>query len=266
MQITLDPRKSVEQNAEVYFEHAKKFRKKAQGAREAIVRLQQKITLLEKKQEREPLKKPTVVRKREWFEKFHWFYSSDGFLCIGGRDATTNEVVIKKHTEAQDIVFHTEAPGSPFFVIKSEGKTIPETTIREAAEATAAYSKAWKLGLTTTEVYWVTPQQVSKTTPSGEYAGHGAFMVAGKRNYLAINKMEVGIGIHEGKLIGGPVTAIRKQCENVLVICLGKEKSSDCAKQIQHLLKAGELDEIIAFIPAGGCQLDKTRKTENKKS
>ena len=29
---------------------------------------------------------------KEWYEKFRWFYSSEGFLCIGGRDSTTNDI------------------------------------------------------------------------------------------------------------------------------------------------------------------------------
>jgi len=47
---------------------------------------------------------------KEWYEKFRWFISSDDFLILGGRDATSNEIVIKKHTEKNDLVFHR-----PFF-------------------------------------------------------------------------------------------------------------------------------------------------------
>ena len=32
------------------------------------------------------------VRKPYWFEKFHWFVSSDGYLVLAGRDAQQNEV------------------------------------------------------------------------------------------------------------------------------------------------------------------------------
>ena len=44
-------------------------------------------------------KKLERKKSREWFEKFHWFYTSEGFLCIGGRDSTSNEIIIKKHTD-----------------------------------------------------------------------------------------------------------------------------------------------------------------------
>jgi len=31
---------------------------------------------------------PSKKEVKAWFEKFRWFDSSDGFLVIGGRDAT----------------------------------------------------------------------------------------------------------------------------------------------------------------------------------
>ncbi len=39
------------------------------------------------------------IKHKEWFEKFRWFVSSDGFLVVAGKDAVSNEVLIKKHTE-----------------------------------------------------------------------------------------------------------------------------------------------------------------------
>ena len=106
--------------------------------------------------------KEVITRKKKWYEKFRWFVSSEGFLCIGGRDATTNDILVKKHMEKGDLVFHTQLAGSPFFIIKSEGKKIGKKTIEEAAQATASYSRAWKHGFTVTEVYYITPEQVKK--------------------------------------------------------------------------------------------------------
>ena len=145
-----------------------------------------------KKEMTAPVKKQKSKRKQDWYEKFHWFISSEGFLCIGGRDATTNEIVIKKHTDKEDFVFHTEAPGSPFFVIKTEsgeGKEPTKKTFEEVALATGVFSKAWKLGLSSTEVFMVKPEHVSKEAQSGEYIAKGAFMIYGKREFFT-TKME----------------------------------------------------------------------------
>ena len=72
----------------------------------------------------DPMDAPKKIEKRvkierKWYEKFRWFESSDGFLVIGGRDATSNEIVVKKHVEPNDVVFHADVQGAPFFVIKN---------------------------------------------------------------------------------------------------------------------------------------------------
>ena len=85
---------------------------------------------IEKKQQEEQLKQKPK-RKKEWFEKFRWFFTSDNMLVIAGRDATTNEIVVKKHTDKHDLIFHTEMAGSPFGVFKTEGKKPSIAIIKE---------------------------------------------------------------------------------------------------------------------------------------
>ncbi|MCK5107435.1 MAG: DUF814 domain-containing protein [Nanoarchaeota archaeon] len=261
VEIELDITKSIEENASDYFEKAKRLKKKLEKTHKAIERLSKKREEAEKKQERvrrkeEALKKPK--REKEWYEKFHWFYSSEGFLVIGGRDATTNEIVIKKHTDKGDLVFHTDASGSPFFVIKSEGKEIGEISIKETAIATASYSKAWKSGLMSLEVFYVTPDQVTKEAKAGESVSKGAFMIYGKKQYL---KPMVGLalGLYEGKVMAAALSSIQKNCENFVEVEQGKEKKSDTAKKAQKVLKGGEVDDYVSVLPSGGCHLKKKR-------
>lgn len=257
----LDLAKGVEQNASDYFEKAKKMKKKIKGAEEALQQNIKKLEELEKKKEKfesqEERIKNTIARKKEWYEKFRWFFSSDDFLVIGGRDATSNEIVIKKHTDASDLVLHTDLAGSPFFVIKSEGKKIPETTIKEAADATCTFSRAWKLGLQSSDVFYVSPEQVSKKTKAGEYMGKGAFMVYGKSNYVE-NKVNLAIGITKDRAImSGPVEAIRKNCEKFVTLKQGNEKVSSIAKKINYKLGGNlDLDEIIRALPAGNFKIE----------
>jgi predicted ribosome quality control (RQC) complex YloA/Tae2 family protein len=254
--LSLDIKKSVEQNASDYFEKAKKIKKKIKGAEEALKINLKKLKDLEKKREKfeskEESKQTAKERKKEWYEKFRWFTSSDGFLVIGGRDATSNEIVIKKHTDADDMVLHTDMAGSPFFVIKSSGKNIPESTIKEAADATCTFSKAWKLGLQTSDVFYVKPEQVTKKSKSGEYMSKGAFMIYGKTNYME-NKVNLAVGItKDGAVTAGPLEAIKKNCEKFIVLKQGDEKVSSIAKKINHKLGGGlDLDEIIRALPAG---------------
>ena len=255
LKIKLDITKSLEQNAGMYFEKAKKAKKKLEGAEEALNNSLNKLEKVKLEQSKEISKvKEKVLVKKEWYEKFRWFISSEGFLCIGGRDATTNEIVIKKHTDKEDIVFHTSIAGSPFFVIKTEGKKVSESTLNETAQATAAYSRAWKLGLSMQEVFYVNPEQVSKKANSGEFIGRGAFMIYGKKNFIT-PEIKLAIGIKNSKIIGGPVEAVKVNSDKSVVIIQGREKASAVAKKIIKKIGGGDVDDIIRMLPAGGCSL-----------
>ena len=179
---------------------------------------------------------------------------------IGGRDATTNEIVIKKHTDKNDIVFHTELPGSPFVVIKTEGKEVSEITLQEAGELCASYSKSWSSGRSTAEVYHITPEQVSKEAKSGEFLAKGAFMVYGKRNLMNVT-LNIALCNNNGKIMAGPVSAVKNYCEKnnlqYVEIIQGKDKISDVAKKISRII-GGEIDDIVRCLPAD-CTLKKIK-------
>lgn len=263
MQIVLNLKKTLEKSADENFSRAKKLRKKAAGARKIVEEYEKKLARLEKQREKEieRLAKETEEmesRKRtapkEWYEKYRWFISSDGNLCIGGRDASSNEVVVKKHTDRDDIIFHTEMAGSPFFVIKTEGKEVSELALQECANATAIFSRAWKIGLSGVEAFYVKPEQVSKTAQAGEYMSKGSFMVRGKRNIMKAN-MEAAVGkLKDGRLMCGPETAVRKHCKEFVVLRQGRGKASDCAKKIAKELHA-HVDDVLPLLPAGGCKV-----------
>lgn len=252
--LVLDLKKGIDENAAVYFEKAKKVKKKIGGAEKALSENFKKLQYLEAQKEKiilETSKKEKLKeRQHEWYEKFRWFISSEGFLVVGGRDATSNEIVIKKHTEPNDLVFHTDMAGSPFFVVKNEGKKIGAKTIEEAADATCTFSRAWKLGLQTTSVFYVNPEQVSKKTKAGEYMGKGAFMIYGKTNYIG-NKLNLAVGITKAQqIMSGPLDAVRANCEKYVVLVQGSQKASSVAKYIQHKI-GGSIDEIVRALPAG---------------
>jgi predicted ribosome quality control (RQC) complex YloA/Tae2 family protein len=256
MEIILDLKKSVEQNAGIYFEESKKARKKSERANLAILDAKKRLEILKKKEaEKEKVEqkekefKELKKQSQKWYHKFRWFISSDDFLVIGGRDSTTNEIVIKKQTEKDDIVFHTEMPASPFVVIKTEGKKVPDLTLKEAAEFTATYSSAWKRGISTIDVFYVNPDQVSKEAMSGEYISKGAFMIYGKKNFIGA-RMNLAVGIKDLEIIGGPISAVKKYCDKFVEIIQGDEKTSDVAKKIQKKID-GDLDGIIRVLPQG---------------
>jgi len=268
---SLDLTRSIQANAAGYYERGKKAERKLEGAEKARRETKTKIEELKRhvkeKTEKVTEEAPPKRKEKAWYEKFRWFRSSDGFLVIGGRDATTNEILIKKHTEPSDIVFHAEIVGAPFVVIKTEGKTPSEQTIHEAAQLAASYSRAWREMLTAIDVYWVHPDQLSKSPPPGQYLEKGAFIIRGKKNYVRKVPLRVAVGMvmkeNCVEVVGGPPEAIKKQTNLYVEIIPGQQTSSSLAKHIRRLLteKAPaewrkqileiSLEEIQSFIPSG---------------
>ncbi len=261
--IVLDIKKNAAQNAQLYFESAKKARKKLEGAKIALQKAKERFDSLRAEHERKEEKKISQVpkgqgRKPAWYEKFRWFVSSEGFLVIGGRDATSNEIIVKKHADKEDIVFHTDMAGSPFFVVKTKGDEPGDATLQEAANATFSFSRALKLGLYTARTFWVRPDQVTKEAQAGEFLSKGAFMIRGKTNYLA-PKLDLAIGITgDGAIMCGPADAVKTNTQKHLLLEAKKAKTSDVAKKIRKEI-GGELDETIRALPPGDVDVDVKR-------
>ncbi len=253
--ITLGINQSVEQNASVYYEKAKKIKKKIEGAKEAILETEERIKKLQKEHLKEEIIKVIKPANKEWYEKFRWFISSEGFLVIGGRDATTNEIIVKKHAEKGDLVFHTDMVGSPFFVIKSNNNKIGDSTIKETADATVTFSRAWKLEMPSSSVFYCSPDQLTKEAPSGEFIPRGGFVTKGKLSYIE-NKISCAVGIYQNRVMAGPLEAVKKNCEKYIEIEQGREKASKIAKLVQKKL-GSNLDDIIRVLPSGAFKVKK---------
>ena len=273
---SLSLRRSLYENANEYYERGKKAKQKTAGAKAALEESKKRLKQIEAELRRaEELKslKPTEimealakrkVESKEWYEKFRWFTSSDGFLVVAGKDTVSNEVLIKKYTTQEDIVFHAEISGAPFTVIKTEGKDAPEETLREAGEFAASYSRAWRENAGSADVYWVKVDQLSKSGPSGESVPHGAFAVVGKRNWRRNVPLRVAIGMSvddETTFLGGPVDAVKAKTKTYAVLLPGDYAGKEFLKQILRSLmlklpkeqreKAGKtsIEQIREFVP-----------------
>ncbi len=199
-----------------------------------------------------PAEKPRKKRKR-WFEKFKWFRSSQGFLVVAGRNASQNEMLIKKHTDPNDVVFHADIQGAAFVVTKSEGHEVPDETRKEAAEFASANSKAWSRGIGNVDIFSVSPEQVSKSPPSGQYLPKGSFMIQGERTWYRDMELKLSVGVkvereeNEASIMAGPVMAIRKNTDYFVTIRPGFKKSMELAKAIKSkiLIKARPEDKVL---------------------
>lgn len=257
--IQVDFRKSARENAKNYFEAAKQARRKKEAAKNSMRKMEADmgVAAMEK-----PKEKKIIMRKKaqqKWYEKFRWFFTKDNFLVVGGRDASQNEMIFKKHMEKNDIALHADVHGAPLTVVKSEGKKISDEAKKEAAEFAAAYSSAWKRRLGSADVYWINPEQVSKTPPSGTSLAKGAFMIYGRKNYIRNISLKIAVGIDFGQdaegnrfayPICGTVQGISAHSKYFVAIIPGAKPHGELAKQIRAKLIAKASQEDKPFVEA----------------
>jgi hypothetical protein len=200
-----------------------------------------------------------VKKELKWFEKLRWFITSDGLLVIGGRDASTNEMVVKKHLDNRDIYFHSDIHGASSVVLKAGDGEIPERSINETAAFAACFSSAWSKGLGSADVYWVHPDQVSKTPQSGEFVTKGAFIIRGSRNYIRGLPLTLSVGKvdYEGeRIMAGPTEAVSSYTETFATVKPGYTKKEEIARQIRNKIDAEKLfviEDIVRVLPSGKC-------------
>ena len=252
--IELDYRKDVNANANVLYEARREALRKAERIVEAIRAAEDEIRTAEKKAVRaakRPRVKPT---KRLWFEAYRWCLSSEGFLILGGRDAKTNDALVRKHLKEGDRYAHADVHGAPSVVVK-DGAKAGEATLREACEFALIYSKAWPAGLSGGSAFWVLPEQVSKQAESGEFLPRGGFVVRGKRNYVHDIPVQMAAGEVEvegiRKVMGGPMASVAARSTRYVVLRPGEMGRE---RLVARLAKAFEVpeEEVSRVLPSGG--------------
>jgi predicted ribosome quality control (RQC) complex YloA/Tae2 family protein len=255
-ELEIDFKISATDNMNKFFSEYKEISKKINGLINAINETERKINELKKGLEE--INKLIIVKemKKEWYERFRWTFSSQGFLIIGGKDAKQNEILVKKYMDEKDVFVHSDVPGGSVVIIKSNGLEVPEETKREAVSFAVIYSKAWKAGLSAADGYWVMANQVSKKPPSGEFLKKGSFMIYGERNYIRNVPLILFLGVKivdkEFKIIVGNENFVKSNSIAFVKLVPGDLKGEILAKKIKELLikrASNEYREIINAIP-----------------
>jgi hypothetical protein len=175
--------------------------------------------------------------------------------------------LIKKHTEPNDVVFHADIVGAPFVVVKTEGKTVSEKGLREVAEFAAAFSRGWREGFGSVDVYSIKPDQLSKGGPSGESVAHGAFVVRGERNWYRGIPLRTCIGVevdHGGiRFVGGPVDSVKAKTDVFVTVVPGNLSGKELfrsvlyslaeklSSELRRTMTKASVEEIREYIPYG---------------
>lgn len=210
----------------------------------------------------------TEIRKKSWYERYRWFFTTDGYLTVGGRDAASNSAVIRKHLDKNDKVFHGDIFGSPFFILK-DAEHAPDTSMNEIAHATVCFSRAWREGLYGVSAYWIHPDQVKKSAPSGEFLPKGSFTIEGQRNFIKSETLRLAVGIikqdDDYVLTCGPPESIKKYSTLYAIIEPHGSEMAENAKKIriefskleEQIAKSIPIDDYVRALPAGKSQIIK---------
>ena len=246
--------------------------KKQKGAITSIEKLIEKTEdQLEKTIEKGEIAKGSVgfsdIRKKNWYERYRWFFTSDGLLAVGGRDSSSNSALVRKHMESNDKIFHAEINGSPFFILKDTNEDLMPLSLEETAYATVCFSRAWQASAHGLNSFWVKPDQIKKAAPTGQSMGKGSFMIYGTRNFIKVASLKLAVGImKEGEnflLISGPVEPIKKNCLCYVIIEPGGSLISDVAKKIraefnksdEKFQKLFVVDDYVRALPTGSSKI-----------
>ncbi|MDK2383585.1 MAG: NFACT family protein, partial [Candidatus Korarchaeota archaeon] len=263
-EMPLDIRLSADKNVVALYRRAGELESKARRAEEVLGSMEEKLEELRRRRVLGKLREKIRARPKEWYEKYHWTISTEGYLIIGGRNIDQNESLVRRYLGPRDIFMHADIRGAPVIVVKTGGREPGEKTLMEAAALAASYSRAWREGLASIDVYWAWGEQVSKSPPPGEYLSKGSFMVYGKRNYIRGVPLRLALGVedHAGypRIVVGREETVAQRARIYAVLAPGSLKPGEAAEKILRglarldssyglVLEALGADEIVERIP-----------------
>ena len=258
MKVKINIKKSLKKNASDYYEKGKTAKKKREKLEEEI----KKTEKLLKKEEGKPSilkKKVRIKREKRWYERFRWFFTSEGKLVIAGRNAKQNDILYARYLGDNDLFFHADIKGAPATILKG-GVTASEKEKQETAQFAASYSSAWKEGYASVDVYAVKKEQVGKYAPGG-YVSKGGFTLKGEREWFRDTSLGLVIYVEDGiiKVFPGEKQDAKKGAKTKIVKILpGNEEKGKIAKKIAQLLGAdADLDSILQVLPQGKSSIKK---------
>ena len=154
LRILIDPKKSVQENAQEYYKNYKKAVSGAEDLQNDIEAARRQIEKLEEQyrqicKEQNPVKIEQLLRRDttpdQQKKKSHpgLDYTINGWYILVGRDANENDDLLRHHVRGDDLWLHVrDFPGGYVFIKARKGKTVPLDILLAAANLAVHYSKA----------------------------------------------------------------------------------------------------------------------------
>lgn len=242
--VVIDITQSAFANSSRYFDVKKSAKEKqektAKSAILAIKSSEQKIQQDLKRIEKEAKQNVEFkqLRPKYWFEKFFWFISSEGYLCIAGRDDSQIDSIYYKYFDNEtDFLVSNDLDNALKVFIKNpyKNKDIPPTTFMQAGIFSLSSTKAWENKMVTSP--WYAPgKDISKKDFDGTILPNGLLNVSKERNYLPPCQMVMGAGL---LFVADEDTFMKykrkKQERDSELELVGSDRAECCKNKVQEL-------------------------------
>ena len=188
-----------------------------------------------------------IKDKKQDYEKYRWFFTSNKHLVIGGKSAEQNEEVIKKYkNKGKYVVMHTSSPGSPFSVILADNPSPKD--LEETAIFTACFSRAWREGKKKEIIDIFLMEQMIKNKSMKT----GTFGVVGLVDRKTV-ELKLYSERQKGKL---RFVSFKTKDKKSLCIIHGKINKEQFAEQIAIKLEIPK-EQVLNALPTGGFKVIK---------
>ncbi|SCU98019.1 LAMI_0F12618g1_1 [Lachancea mirantina] len=182
-------------NASNYFsakkQNLEKQKKVEQNAARAFKNIEQKVSKDLSKKLKESQDSLRKQRNPYFFEKYHWFISSERFLVLMGRSPMEADQIYSKYIEDDDIHI-TNSLGTHVWIKNPEKTEVPPNTLMQAGIMCMSSSEAWSKKFQSS-AYWTFARNLSKFD-GGELLPSGLFRVKDEKKKNALPPSQLVLG------------------------------------------------------------------------
>ena len=172
-EVELDLGQSAYNNASGYYTQRKQQGAKVSKTAETSERALRAVERRTAQQLKDSDAKARMQQSRRafWWEKYHWFVSSENFLVVAARDAAQSQLIAQRHLAPTDVYVCADVAGAMGVIVKnSSAAAVPPLSIQQAACMCLCRSSAWtgKPGSSGGEAWWVRGDEVDVAGEGGK--------------------------------------------------------------------------------------------------
>ncbi|MBX4196903.1 DUF814 domain-containing protein [Candidatus Pacearchaeota archaeon] len=185
------------------------------------------------------------------YQKYRWFFTSQGSLVVGGKSGAQNDELLSRlrTTKKDYVIMHTKEPGSPFCAIVAPVDSLKQEEYEECAVFTGCFSRAWRAGKNEAIIHIFRLSQLSKDSSMKS----GTWGVLGPVKKVSV-PLKLALIKQKGVLRAVPEATVKKG--KLLALSPGRINKQDMPAKIELELDTPyPQEEVLSALPAGGFRI-----------